>query len=194
MARLIHNRPFGCAVIAAAVACPARNECPAYWAASSPARCANFLTMRATSTGKPAGPQLAMSIDGKKKQPALDACEYGQAVREGSRDRVQMSVDGIDAGRNRQVELIMVNRVTPPTKGFSIGCKDHSGDVCGRAGRPVMSGKPLGRGEHDRAGGNRNINLGVEEFAAALRTGRHRLWIGEFWPKADAGMKTSGRK
>ena len=37
--------------IAAAVACPARSECPAYLAASRPARSASFFTMRATSTG-----------------------------------------------------------------------------------------------------------------------------------------------
>src|ERR1039458_690342 len=35
--------------IAAAVACPARRECPAYLEASKPARCASFLTIRATS-------------------------------------------------------------------------------------------------------------------------------------------------
>src|SRR3984893_2908978 len=35
--------------IAALVACPARRECPAYLAASSPARSASFFTTRATS-------------------------------------------------------------------------------------------------------------------------------------------------
>ena len=36
--------------IAALVACPARREWPAYFAASNPARWASFFTMRATST------------------------------------------------------------------------------------------------------------------------------------------------
>ncbi len=43
--------------MAAAVACPARRECPAYLAASRPARCASFFTTRATAakgTAKPA--------------------------------------------------------------------------------------------------------------------------------------------
>src|ERR1700683_4559555 len=35
--------------MAADVACPARSECPAYFAGSSPARSASFFTTRATS-------------------------------------------------------------------------------------------------------------------------------------------------
>ena len=35
--------------MAAEVACPARSECPAYLAESSPARSVSFLTIRATS-------------------------------------------------------------------------------------------------------------------------------------------------
>jgi hypothetical protein len=35
--------------MAALVACPAHSECPAYFAESSPARCASFFTTRATS-------------------------------------------------------------------------------------------------------------------------------------------------
>jgi hypothetical protein len=63
--------------IAALVACPARRECPAYFAESSPARSASFFTTRATSppdrphkaaTGKGGAPRAKAQSTGDRKR------------------------------------------------------------------------------------------------------------------------------
>lgn len=67
------------------------------------------------------------------------------------------------------MKLIEVYVVAPPRNLLAIDCKNNSRNLVGRSLWTMGSWNPLRRGEGQRPGGNRQIDLGVIKFARRVR-------------------------
>jgi hypothetical protein len=83
-------------------------------------------------------------------------------------DAVEMGVKGGDAGGDGYVELVEVFVVAAPGKDFAVGGEHNAGDVVDWAGRTMIAGNPLGRGEGDGAGLDGDVDFGVIELAGSF--------------------------
>ncbi len=82
-------------------------------------------------------------------------------------------MEGGDAGRNGDVELVEIDIVATPGEGLAVGGEDYAGDGVDGTGGAMVAGNPLRGGEGERTGGDGEIDFGVVEAAgASVRSAR----------------------
>jgi hypothetical protein len=107
-----------------------------------------------------------------------------------------MGVEGGDAGWDGDVELVEVFLVAAPGEDLAVGGEDDAGDLVDGAGGAVVAGDPLGRGEGDGAGMDRNVDLGVVELRGLWTVPRLFGWgssgSGGLWVRLAVELEAGG--
>ena len=131
---------------------------------------------RKRSTDAPTGRHLQRCLDenvahrrvGRIQEQFLPL-QHSHLLRHALCDNaIQVSVERCNSLGNRQMKFVEVHVVAAPGEGLPIGGEDDSGNGVYGAGRTVIARNPFRSSKCQRARSNRQIDLGMIEFARRI--------------------------